>query len=121
MSNKLVKHQESKEILKENGLRAEIKGSGKTIVSIDAYPGARVKEGTTISITAKDNGQVQKEIIMPDLKGTTKGFATSILDNLGLVYEFEGGGTVHSQSITSGNKILKGTKVTIKLKKEYEY
>ena len=113
--------EEAKEILKENGLEAEVKGSGKTIVSMDSYPGAIVKEGTTISITAKDNGQVQKEIIMPDLKGTTKEFATSILDNLGLVYEFEGEGTVHSQSITSGNKIVKGTKVTIILKKEYEY
>ena len=113
--------EEAKEILKENGLEAEVKGSGKTIVSMDSYPGAIVKEGTTISITAKDSGQVEKEIIMPDLKGSTKEFATSILNNLGLVYEFEGEGTVHSQSITSGNKIVKGTKVTITLKKEYEY
>lgn len=113
--------EEAKKILKENGLNAEIKGNGKTIVSMESYPGATVKEGTAISITAKDGGQVEKEIIMPDLKGTTKEFATSILDNLGLVYEFEGEGTVHSQSITSGNKIIRGTKVTIKLKKEYEY
>ena len=88
---------------------------------METYPGSTVKEGTTISITAKDNGQVEKEIIMPDLKGTTEEFATSILDNLGLVYEFEGEGTVDSQSIVSGNKVVKGTKVTITLKKEYEY
>ena len=113
--------EEAKKVLKENGLEAEVKGDGKTIVSMDSYPGATVKEGTTISITAKDSGQVEKEIIMPDLKGSTKEFTTSILDNLGLVYEFEGEGTVHSQSITSGNKIVKGTKVTITLKKEYEY
>ena len=113
--------EEAKKVLKENGLEAEVKGDGKTIVSMDSYPGATVKEGTTISITAKDSGQVEKEIIMPDLKGSTKEFATSILNNLGLVYEFEGEGTVHSQSITSGNKIVKGTKVTITLKKEYEY
>ena len=113
--------EEAKKVLKENGLEAEVKGNGKTIVSMDSYPGAIVKEGTTISITAKDSGQVEKEIIMPDLKGSTKEFATSILNNLGLVYEFEGEGTVHSQSITSGNKIVKGTKVTITLKKEYEY
>ena len=112
--------EEAKKVLKENGLEAEVKGDGKTIVSMDSYPGATVKEGTTISITAKDSGQVEKEIIMPDLKGSTKEFTTSILDNLGLVYEFEGEGTVHSQSITSGNKIVKGTKVTITLKKEYE-
>ena len=113
--------EEAKKVLKENGLEAEVKGNGKTIVSMESYPGATVKEGTTISITAKDSGQVEKEIIMPDLKGSTKEFATSILNNLGLVYEFEGEGTVHSQSITSGNKIVKGTKVTITLKKEYEY
>ena len=113
--------EEAKKMLKENGLEAEVKGNGKTIVSMESYPGATVKEGTTISITAKDSGQVEKEIIMPDLKGSTKEFATSILNNLGLVYEFEGEGTVHSQSITSGNKIVKGTKVTITLKKEYEY
>ena len=113
--------EEAKEILKENDLEAEVKGNGKTIVSMDSYPGSTVKEGTTISITAKDNGQVGKEIIMPDLKGSTKEFAASILDNLGLEYEFEGEGIVYSQSITSGNKIVKVTKVTITLKKEFEY
>lgn len=113
--------EEAKEILKENDLEAEVKGNGKTIVSMDSYPGSTVKEGTTISITAKDNGQVGKEIIMPELKGSTKEFAASILDNLGLEYEFEGEGIVYSQSITSGNKIVKGTKVTITLKKEFEY
>ena len=113
--------EEAKEILKENGLEAEVNGNGKTIISMDSYPGSTVKEGTTISITAKDSGQVEKEIIMPDLKGTTEEFATSILDNLGLVYEFKGEGIVDSQSIASGNKVVKGTKVTITLKKEYEY
>ena len=113
--------EEAKQILKENGLEAEVKGNGKTIVAMDSYPGSTVKEGSTISITAKDNGQVEKEIIMPDLKGTTEEFATSVLDNLGLVYEFEGEGTVHSQSIVNGNKVVKGTKVTITLKEEYEY
>ena len=113
--------EEAKEILKENGLEAEVKGSGKTVVSMDTYPGSTVKEGTTISITAKDNGQVEKEIIMPDLKGTTEEFAKSILDNLGLAYGFEGEGIVDSQSIASGNKVVKGTKVTMTLKKGYEY
>ena len=113
--------EEAKQILKENGLEAEVKGNGKTVVSMGTYPGSTVKEGTTISITAKDNGQVEKEIIMPDLKGSTEEFATSVLDNLGLVYEFQGEGTVDSQSIANGNKVVKGTKVTITLKKEYEY
>ena len=113
--------EEAKEILKENGLEAEVNGNGKTVVSMETYPGSTVKEGTTISITAKDNGQVEKEIIMPDLKGSTEEFATSVLDNLGLVYEFQGEGTVDSQSIANGNKVVKGTKVTITLKKEYEY
>ena len=58
---------------------------------------------------------------MPDFKGTTEEFATSVLDNLGLVYEFKGEGIVDSQSIANGNKVVKGTKVTITLKKEYEY
>ena len=112
--------EEAKEILKENGLEAEVNGNGKTIISMDSYPGSTVKEGTTISITAKDSGQVEKEIIMPDFKGTTEEFATSVLDNLGLVYEFKGEGIVDSQSIANGNKVVKGTKVTITLKKEYE-
>ncbi|MDU2490867.1 MAG: stage V sporulation protein D [Clostridium celatum] len=113
--------EEAKEILRENGLEAEVNGNGKTIISMNSYPGSTVKEGTTISITAKDSGQVEKEIIMPDFKGTTEEFATSVLDNLGLVYEFKGEGIVDSQSIANGNKVVKGTKVTITLKKEYEY
>lgn len=113
--------EEAEEILKANGLEAEVKGNGKTIVSMDTYPGATVKEGTTITITAKDSSQVDKEVIMPDLKGNTEEFATSILDNLGLIYEFKGEGNIDSQSITAGNKVVKGTKVTITLKKEFEY
>ena len=113
--------EEAKEILKANNLEAEVKGNGKTIVSMDTYPGATVKEGTTITITAKDSGQVEKQVIMPDLKGNTEEFATSILNNLGLLYEFEGEGNVYSQSVTAGNKVVKGTKVTITLKKEFEY
>ena len=44
-----------------------------------------------------------------------------ILNNLGIICEFEGEGNVHSQSIASGNKVVKGTKVTITLNKEFEY
>lgn len=113
--------EEAKEILKENNLEAKVEGNGKTIISMDTSPGSTVKEGTTITIKAKDSGQVEKDIIMPDLKGTTKEFAISILDNLGLTYEFEGDGNVASQSISSGNKVVKGTKVTITLEKEFEY
>lgn len=113
--------EEAKEILKENNLEAEVEGDGNTIVSMDTYPGSTVKEGTTITIKAKDSGQIEKDIIMPDLKGTTKEFAISILDNLGLTYEFDGEGSVNSQSISSGNKVVKGTKVTITLEEEFEY
>ena len=112
---------EAKQILKANNLEAEIKGNGKTIVSMETYPGSTVKEGTTITITAKDSNQINKEVIMPDLKGSTKEFASEILNNLGIICEFEGEGNVHSQSIASGNKVVKGTKVTITLNKEFEY
>jgi stage V sporulation protein D (sporulation-specific penicillin-binding protein) len=88
---------------------------------MDTYPGSTVKEGTTISITAKDTGAINKDVIMPDLKGSTQEFAISILNNLGLAYEFQGEGNVYSQSVVSGNKVEKGTKVIITLKKEYEY
>ena len=113
--------EEAKEILKANNLEAKINGNGKTIVSMDTYPGSTVKEGTTISITAKDTGAINKDVIMPDLKGSTQEFAISILNNLGLAYEFQGEGNVYSQSVVSGNKVEKGTKVIITLKKEYEY
>lgn len=113
--------EEAKEILKANNLKANIKGNGRTIVSMELYPGSTVKEGTTINITAKDSGQIGKEVIMPDLKGSTKEFAVSILNNLGLEYVFEGDGNVYSQGIPSGNKVLKGTTVSIVLKKEFEY
>ena len=40
---------------------------------METYPGSTVKEGTTITITAKDSNQINKEVIMPELKRKHKG------------------------------------------------
>ena len=112
---------EVKEILNANNLEFEVKGNGKTVVSMEPYPGTTVKEGAKITLTAKDTTQIQKNINMPDLKGTTVEFAASILDNLGLDYTISGIGTVYQQSIPSGTVVKKDTKVEIILKEESEY
>ena len=72
---------------------------------------------------AKERFSIYKNVIIPDVRGKSIEEAKEILkaNNLGLVYEFEGEGNVYSQSVTAGNKVVKGTKVTITLKKEFEY
>ena len=113
--------EEAKEILKNNNLCMEVKGTGNVITSMETYPGVTVKEGTKLKVYAKKSGKVEKSIIMPDLKGTTFEFAASVLDNLGLNYTSEGEGNVYHQQVPSGTLVEKGTNVKLTLKKEFQY
>ena len=88
---------------------------------MESYPGVTIKEGTTLKIYAKSGGKVEKDIIMPDLKGNSLEFAESILKNLGLNYTSEGEGSVYHQEIPSGTLIQKGANVKLTLKEEFLY
>ena len=113
--------EEAKKILEDNGLKCEVEGMGDTITSVNPYPGTKVKVGSKINLTASIKGGVDNKIVMPDLTGNTVDFATTILDNLGLNYEYEGSGKVVKQSIPSGELITTGTKIKLVFKEESEY
>ena len=113
--------EEAEKILLENGLTYTVEGNGDTITSMDIYPGVSVKDGTEIKVYAKSNGKIEKEVIVPDLKGTTAEFATSVLNNLGLKCTIEGQGVVYHQDIAQGTVVKKNTNVKLTLKEGLEY
>ncbi len=52
---------------------------------------------------------------VPDVRGMSGMDAVSLLENLGLKVTFEGVGRVKYQSLRRGQKLVKGTKITLKL------
>lgn len=113
--------EEAKEILKINDLEFDLEGSDEYITSVVPTPGTTVKEGEKIKVYTDKKSKVEKNIVMPDLRGSSLEFAKSILDNLEINYEYVGNGNVALQSIPSGTAISKGTKVSLTLKAESEY
>lgn len=115
------KVEEAKEILKANNLNFDLVGENEYVTSVEPSPGTTVKEGEKIKVYADKKSKTEKSIVMPDLRGSSLEFAKSILDNLGISYEFVGNGEVALQSIPSGTVVSKGTKVSLTLKMESEY
>lgn len=112
---------EAEEILKANNLKFDLDGKNEYITSVEPSPGTTVKEGEKIKIYADKKSKIEKNIVMPDLRGSSLEFAKSILDNLEITYEYIGDGYVALQSIPSGTVISKGTKVSLTLKAESQY
>ena len=54
--------------------------------------------------------------IVPNVVGMPLNDAISLLENAGLRTKIEGHGTVRSQNIKAGSKLIKGTQITIVLK-----
>ncbi|MDV4150664.1 stage V sporulation protein D [Clostridium sp. AL.422] len=110
---------EAKKILKEYNLEYNIQGNGSIITDMKPYPGYTVKENSKINI---DTGEIEfynKYVVMPDLRGSTLEIATSVLDDLGITFSYEGEGTIVKQSIPKGEMISKGTNVNLVLNNEY--
>jgi len=56
---------------------------------------------------------------MPDLRGYSLDIATNILNDLGIIFDYEGEGTIVKQSIPKGEIITKGTNIKLILNEEY--
>lgn len=113
--------EEAEAILKANNLNFDLVGKGENITSVEPSPGTTVKDGERIKIHADRISKLEKDIVMPDLRGSSLEFTKGILDNLGITYEYVGDGDVAIQSIPSGTVISKGTKVSLTLKAKSEY
>lgn len=113
--------EEAEAILKANNLNFDLVGKGENVTSVEPSPGTTVKDGEKIKIYADRISKLEKNIVMPDLRGSSLEFTKSILDNLGITYEYVGDGDVAMQSIPSGTVISKGTKVSLTLKAKSEY
>jgi cell division protein FtsI (penicillin-binding protein 3) len=58
---------------------------------------------------------MKKYTTMPNVKGMSGMDAISLLENLGIYVQFSGTGAVVSQSVSSGEKIVKGKTVFLTL------
>lgn len=69
--------------------------------------------------TGKEDVQVYHKkiapIYIPDVTGLSVKDAIFILENQGLIVKFIGSGTVKKQSISPGEKIIKGSKILLEL------
>lgn len=111
---------EAEKVLEDNGLTIKINGKGESIVSMDPYPGTTVKEGAEIELSTRGSN-IDKKVVVPDLKGKTRENAKALLENLGLTCTFEGEGDVYYQNTPKGTVVEKGSLIKLTLKKESEY
>jgi cell division protein FtsI (penicillin-binding protein 3) len=78
----------------------------------------KVNEWVKVS-TGEDEVQIYHKkvapIYIPDVTGLSVKDAVFILENQGLVVKFFGSGTVKNQSITPGEKVVKGAKILLEL------
>ena len=111
--------EEAKKILKEINLEYNIEGNGNIITDVKPYPGYAVKEGSKIGLYTGTEGNYNKTIAMPDLRGYSIESVEKVLLDLGITYNVEGEGVVTKQSIPKGELISSGTEVKLTLNAEY--
>ena len=111
--------EEGKKILKEINLEYNIEGNGNIITDVKPYPGYAVKEGSKIGLYTGTEGNYNKTIAMPDLRGYSIESVEKVLLDLGITYNVEGKGVVTKQSIPKGELISSGTEVKLTLNAEY--
>ncbi|MCF0149030.1 MAG: stage V sporulation protein D [Clostridium sp.] len=114
-----LKVNEAKKILKEYNIEYNIQGNGDIITDVKPYPGYTIKENSKINIDTGEIESYNKYVVMPDLRGCTLEVATKILDDLGIIFSYDGEGTITKQSIQKGEIITKGTNVKLVLNEEY--
>ena len=110
---------EGKKILKEYNLEYNINGNGSIITDVKPYPGYTVKENSKINIDTGEIESYNKNVVMPDLRGYSLESATKILNDLEIIFTYEGEGCIIKQSIPKGELISKGTNVKLVLDEEY--
>ena len=110
---------EGKKILKEYNIEYKINGNGSIITDVKPYPGYTIKENSKINIDTGEIESYNKNVVMPDLRGYSLESATKILNDLNIIFTYEGAGSIIKQSIPKGEIITKGTNVKLVLDEEY--
>ncbi|GAB6169856.1 stage V sporulation protein D [Clostridium carnis] len=106
----------AEKILNDNNLNVSVDGTDSTVININPYPGSIVQAGADLTITTGKVSDIDKNIIMPDLKGYSLEKASEILNKIGMKFTTSGNGSVSSQSIAAGQTIEKGISVKLELK-----
>ena len=104
---------EAEKRLKDAGFQCEIKDEGKVVVDMNPLPGISVKSGSKVALYMGEGGTYNNKVIIPDLHGKSAKDADTILKSLGLKLKSSGDGYATSQSPGVGEKVPKGTAVSV--------
>lgn len=109
-----LKKADAQKILKENNLKLKLSSDGEVITDMTPKPGYTVKEGTEIILHTDTKVQYSNMVMVPNIKGNSPEWVSSLLNSLGLKVQFIGEGIASEQSI-EGTEVKKGTTVTVHL------
>lgn len=105
----------------ESGLKYNIIGSGKTVVSQVPKGGATLPEGSTVALYTEEDSQT--EVTVPNVCSYTATDANILLTNAGLNMKVsgatdtgQGAAVVGSQSPEAGSRVKRGSVVTVEFK-----
>ena len=103
--------EEAKRLLAQAGLKAVVEGTGSQVLSQLPKAGAVVKEGTGIILYV--GGKSTEDVAVPDLSGKRIYESAQLLEGLGLILSPSGSGEAVSQQPAPGEKVKRGSKVTV--------
>ncbi len=105
----------------ESGLKYNIIGSGKAVVSQVPKGGATLPEGSTVALYTEEDSQT--EVTVPNVRSYTATDANILLTNAGLNMKVsgatdtgQGAAVVGSQSPEAGSRVKRGSVVTVEFK-----
>ncbi|WP_148134302.1 stage V sporulation protein D [Candidatus Formimonas warabiya] len=112
--------EEATKVLKLEGLKVEIKGTGKVVTEQTPAGLAKVKEGSTVLLRlgTADKSLIPGTVTVPDLTGKRIREVADLLGAMGLKLDPEGRGAVVRQEPIPGSKIKAGDAVKVYFSEE---
>jgi stage V sporulation protein D (sporulation-specific penicillin-binding protein) len=110
-----MKKEDASKVIKGENLSVEVVGTDSVIVDMTPKPGMTTKEKQKVILYTGASSALNKDVVVPDLKGYNKERATKLLDSIGLKGKFSGEGLVSEQSINPYETVSKSTSIEITL------
>ncbi len=111
----------AKQMINEAGLKYEVVGSGDSVIKQIPASGSTVQKDNGRIILYTENVEDARDAVVPNIVGMSAEKANKALADAGLNIHLSGamvgeGAAVHSQSISAGTVVSKGTVVTVEMR-----
>jgi stage V sporulation protein D (sporulation-specific penicillin-binding protein) len=110
-----MKKEDAAKVLKDQNITVDVVGTDSIVVDMTPKPGVIIKEKGKVILNTGASSAMNKEVVVPDLKGYNKERATKLLESIGLKARFSGEGLVSEQSINPYEIVSKGTAIDLTL------